>query len=114
MPARKPKTEVPEKVKAPATRSATAAKLKPAAAAKPAAAKKAEATAGAEPRAKAAPRPRKAVAPKVDPDQRRRCVEVAAYFIAEQRGFHGGCDVSDWVQAETEIDRMLREGLLSL
>lgn len=102
MPARKPKTEIPEKVKAPATRSATAAKPKPAA------------PAGAEPRAKAAPRPRKAAAPKVDPDQRRRCVEVAAYFIAEQRGFHDGCDVSDWVQAETEIDRMLREGLLRL
>lgn len=46
-------------------------------------------------------------------DQQRRCyVEVAAYYIAERRGFTGGSEVEDWVQAEAEIDRLIAEGIL--
>lgn len=45
-------------------------------------------------------------------EQRRYYVEVAAYYIAERRGFHGGSQVDDWVQAEAEIERLLREGIL--
>jgi len=49
----------------------------------------------------------------VDPDQRRYCVEVAAYYIAERRGFMGGHEAEDWTAAEVEIDRMLGEGKLN-
>jgi hypothetical protein len=44
-------------------------------------------------------------------EQRRYYVEVAAYYIAERRGFCGS-QLEDWVQAEAEIDRLLREGIL--
>ncbi|MFN4148791.1 MAG: DUF2934 domain-containing protein [Rhodocyclaceae bacterium] len=50
--------------------------------------------------------------PVLTPEQRRLYVEVAAYYIAERRGFQGGSEIEDWVQAEAEIDRMLREGIL--
>jgi septation ring formation regulator EzrA len=33
----------------------------------------------------------------------------AAYFRAERRGFNGGDAVADWLEAEAEIDRRLRE-----
>lgn len=47
------------------------------------------------------------------PDQRRYYVEVAAYYIAEQRGFHGGSQLDDWIAAEAEIDRLLHAGILN-
>lgn len=50
--------------------------------------------------------------PVLTPEQRRLYVEVAAYYIAERRGFQGGSQMDDWVQAEAEIDRLLREGVL--
>lgn len=50
--------------------------------------------------------------PVLTPEQRCYYVEVAAYYIAERRGFHGGGQLNDWVQAEEEIDRLLREGIL--
>ncbi|MDD2929530.1 MAG: DUF2934 domain-containing protein [Sideroxydans sp.] len=49
----------------------------------------------------------------VTPEQRHHYVEVAAYYIAERRGFDtGSCD-DDWAQAEIEIDRLLAEGRLN-
>ncbi len=36
-------------------------------------------------------------------------VAVAAYYLAEQRGFKGGDPVADWLAAETEIDAMLKD-----
>lgn len=56
--------------------------------------------------------PRKAVASRVTPDQRRLYVEVAAYHIAERRGFAGGDPLEDWARAEDEIDRLLEQGIL--
>ena len=50
--------------------------------------------------------------PVLTPEQRRCYVEVAAYYIAEQRGFDGGGQLDDWAQAEAKIDRLLREGIL--
>lgn len=50
--------------------------------------------------------------PALTQEQRRYYVEVAAYYIAERRGFGGGSQLEDWVQAETEIDRLLKEGIL--
>jgi len=48
----------------------------------------------------------------VPPEQRRNYIEMAAYYIAERRGFAPGDPLEDWVQAEAEIDRLLAEGRL--
>lgn len=45
-------------------------------------------------------------------EQRRNYVEVAAYHIAERRGFALGDPLEDWAQAEAEIDRLIADGLL--
>jgi hypothetical protein len=45
----------------------------------------------------------------VGTEQRRRYIEVAAYYLAERRGFQGGDETSDWLTAEAEIDRLLAE-----
>ncbi|MCX7175633.1 MAG: DUF2934 domain-containing protein [Proteobacteria bacterium] len=52
----------------------------------------------------------KSVRPAVSEEQRRNYIEVAAYYIAERRGFFGTSALEDWTQAEAEVDRMLREG----
>ena len=35
-------------------------------------------------------------------------IAEAAYFLAEKRGFSPGEDVADWLQAEIDVERMLR------
>ena len=42
-------------------------------------------------------------------DRRREMVSEAAYFLAEHRGFNGGDPVTDWLQAEAEMDARLGE-----
>jgi len=105
-PASKPKAVKKETVaKAPAAKKPAVAKApakKPAAVKKTVPAKKAAAVVAERPNA----------VPELTPDQRRYYVEVAAYYIAERRGFHGGSQMDDWVQAEAEIDRLVREGVL--
>jgi hypothetical protein len=97
-----------------ATKTPSAAKT-----AKTAAPRKAAApTATKKPAAKAAPaKPaKKAVAtkrPAIPADQRRHYVEVAAYYIAERRGFAEGDPLADWAAAEAEIDRLLAAGRLN-
>ena len=59
--------------------------------------------------AKPAAKPRKSAAKKtevqqVTPAQRHEMVSMAAYFIAERRGFMTGYEHEDWVAAEREID----------
>jgi hypothetical protein len=121
--------EKPVKSKPAAAKAA--APPKPAATAKPdAPVKPAAAKAAAKPVAEAAPAKvsaaaAKPAAPKKEaasakpklaplaPDQRRFYVEVAAYYIAERRGFHGESQLNDWVEAENEIDRLLSEGILN-
>jgi hypothetical protein len=49
----------------------------------------------------------------IHPEQRRNYIEVAAYYIAERRGFMGGHEEEDWTAAEVEIDRLLAEGKLN-
>lgn len=66
---------------------------------------------------KAAPKARTAAARSAKPagvpqEQRRNYIEMAAYYIAERRGFAPGNPLEDWVQAEAEIDRLLAEGRL--
>jgi Protein of unknown function (DUF2934) len=81
---------------------------------------KAKLTAKPEPVAKAAPKaaaakPVRSRAKKpagVSAEQRRNYVEVAAYHIAERRGFAPGNPLDDWAQAEAEIDRLIADGLL--
>ena len=48
----------------------------------------------------------------VSAEQRRNYIEVAAYHIAERRGFAPGNPLDDWAQAEAEIDRLIADGLL--
>jgi hypothetical protein len=73
---------------------------------------KAEATKVA---AKKAPAAKKAAAPKkaaktVTPEQRANYIEVAAFYIAERRGFAPGNTEEDWLQAAAEIDRLIAAG----
>ena len=45
--------------------------------------------------------------PSVSTESREHMIAMAAYYIAEHRGFQGGDPQSDWLQAEAEIDSML-------
>lgn len=92
---------------APATSS-----TKTKAAAKPAASSPAKKT---PTRTAAARKPRGngAKGTRIDPERRRNYIEVAAYYIAERRGFVGGNEADDWATAEAEIDRLLLEGKLN-
>ncbi len=92
--AKAPAVKKPAAPKAPAKTATTAAK-------KSAPAKKI-----------AAPAIEQSAIPVLTLDQRRYYVEVAAYYIAERRGFHGGSQMDDWVLAEADIDRLVREGIL--
>lgn len=47
--------------------------------------------------------------PPVTAEERFRMIAEAAYFRAEKRAFVGGNVAEDWLQAEAEIDRMLKE-----
>lgn len=103
----------------------TAKKTSNPAAAKPAAVKTA---AKSKPAAKATPTPKTApkagskvatkkpakttAGNKVPQAQRSHYIEVAAFYIAERRGFAPGDPLQDWVAAEAEIDRLLAEGRL--
>lgn len=106
------KRPVPVAVTAPA-------KPKPIAKTALATAIKAKAKAGAKTATKAAPKaaakPAKPRAKKpavISVEQRRNYIEVAAYHIAERRGFAPGDPLADWAQAEAEIDRLVAEGHL--
>jgi hypothetical protein len=43
----------------------------------------------------------------VSPEERREMVAVAAYYLAERRGFPGAGALDDWIAAEHQIDQML-------
>ncbi len=47
---------------------------------------------------------------KLSEEQRRQCIEVAAYHISESGGFDSSCDLENWLAAEAEIDQCLAEG----
>lgn len=48
----------------------------------------------------------------VSAEQRNNYVEIAAFYIAERRGFAPGDLVADWLAAEAEIDQLIASGLL--
>jgi hypothetical protein len=111
MPVTKKAATKPEPKKTIATSAKTTTKSVAAPAAKRAAtATTARPKPEAGPAAPAARRPR---APQIDPEKRRNYVEVAAYYIAERRGFSEGDQTRDWLAAEEEIDRLLQENKLS-
>ena len=87
---------------------------------KTASAKKAAAKPATKPTTKTAAKPKVATAKPaaasrtpLAPDQRRFYIEVAAFYIAERRGFKGGNALDDWAQAEKEIDQLLATGRLN-
>lgn len=51
-----------------------------------------------------------ATKPTLTEEQRQHFVAVAAFYIAERRGFTLGNPVQDWLDAEAEIDRMVASG----
>lgn len=100
--------KAPAKTAAAKPAKTTAPKAPVKAAAKPAAPKT------AKPAEKKAAPAKKGNGPAVTPEQRRYYVEVAAYYIAERRGFHGGSELADWAQAEREVEQLLAEGRINL
>ncbi len=46
----------------------------------------------------------------ISAEERHHLISVAAYYIAERRGFHGASSHADWLQAECEIDAMISAG----
>lgn len=70
---------------------------------------KAPAKAPAKAVAVAATKKARAVAA-IDPTQRAHYIEVAAFYIAERRGFAPGNPVQDYLDAAAEIDRLLAAG----
>jgi hypothetical protein len=45
----------------------------------------------------------------VSNEERHQLIAQAAYFRAERRSFIPGCELEDWLNAETEIDTSLAE-----
>jgi hypothetical protein len=43
----------------------------------------------------------------MDDDLRHRMISEAAYNLYAQRGYVGGFEVDDWLQAEAEVGRIL-------
>jgi hypothetical protein len=43
----------------------------------------------------------------ISANTRHKMIEVAAYYLAEKRGFAGQGAFDDWIKAEAEIDKML-------
>ena len=50
----------------------------------------------------------RATHPGLDPQMRHEMISQAAYFHAEQRGFAGGGEMDDWLEAERDIERTLK------
>ena len=68
---------------------------------------------------KAAAKPKASAKPKAVPaakavalslEQRNHYVQVAAFYIAERRGFAAGDPAADWVAAEEEVSRLIASG----
>ena len=49
----------------------------------------------------------------VSAEQRHNYIEVAAFYVAQRRGFAPGNPVDDWAMAELEVDRLIASGHFS-
>lgn len=54
------------------------------------------------------PSPSAPVRPQVTPEARRALIAENAYLRAERRGFEPGHEDEDWLEAEAEVDALLR------
>lgn len=54
-----------------------------------------------------------AARPAVTVEQRHNYIEVAAFYVAQRRGFAPGNPVDDWAMAELEVDRLIASGHFS-
>jgi hypothetical protein len=55
-------------------------------------------------------KPSSAPTPVLTSEQRHHYVAVAAFYIAERRGFTLGNPAEDWLQAEAEVNRLIASG----
>jgi len=60
--------------------------------------------------AKTVLKPSTAPKPVLSTEQRNHFVAVAAFYIAERRGFTLGNPTDDWIAAEEEVDRLIASG----
>jgi hypothetical protein len=44
----------------------------------------------------------------VDPETKQLMIAEAAYYCAEKRGFVPGCELEDWLEAEAQMEALLR------
>jgi hypothetical protein len=82
----------------------------PAAAAPKAAVKKSPAQKAAPTKVGATP---VAARPAVTAEQRHHYIEVAAFYVAQRRGFAPGNPIVDWAMAEQEVDGLIAAGHFS-
>lgn len=47
--------------------------------------------------------------PQISEDLRQQMIAEAAYYRAEQRGFHPDDHLRDWLEAEEEVEKMLKQ-----
>lgn len=65
----------------------------------------------AKPKATAKPKAAPAIkAAALSLEQRNHYVQVAAFYIAERRGFAAGDPAADWAAAEEEVSRLIASG----
>jgi hypothetical protein len=81
----------------------------PASASTPTPAPKVAAKAKAPAKAAAKPKLQKS-SPTLSEQQRNHYVQVAAFYIAERRGFVAGDPAADWAAAEVEVERLIASG----
>lgn len=53
-------------------------------------------------------RPKSVKAGQLTAEQRAHLIAEAAYYKAEKRAFAGGRELGDWIEAEAEIDALLK------
>ena len=46
----------------------------------------------------------------ITPEERYNMIATAAYYRAERSGFTEGCEMENWLAAETEIDQCMKQG----
>lgn len=108
-----PAVEVAPKAKAPAKKAvAVKAPVPVAAPAAKAAVKKIPAKKAAPAKAKASAAP-VAARPAVTIEQRQHYIQVAAFYVAQRRGFAPGNPMDDWATAEVEVDELILSGHFS-
>jgi hypothetical protein len=54
-----------------------------------------------------------AARPAVTAEQRHHYIEVAAFYVAQRRGFAPGNPIDDWAMAEQEVDGLIAAGHFS-